>query len=244
MAEGLKLFVQIPTLNERNSLPAVIREVPPQIDGISEIFKLVVDDGSSDDSVAVAWEAGADHVLTRPRHEGLSPTFHEGLRYCLEHGADIIVNTDGDGQYPSSEIPRLAAPVIAGEADLVVAKRLVPKNYYNSLEKLISYTGSALIRHILDVEVDDPPSGFRVYTREFAQSLHMNTRFSHTMDTLVQSRNARVVNIPVKTNFVPRSSRLRQKTSEYIKMTAKDLFYAQTQDLHRKGTADRLDLFI
>lgn len=244
MPEGLNLFVQIPTLNEQDSLPAVIEQVPDEMDGIGRIFKLVIDDGSSDDSVAVAWEAGADDVLTRPRHEGLSPTFHEGIRYCLAHGADIIVNTDGDGQYPSSEIPRLVAPILAGEADLVIAQRLMPRNYYTPSEKLINRTGTVAIRHLLDVDVDDPTSGFRAYTREFAQSLHMNTRFSHTMDTLVQSQGARIVNIPVETNYVKRTSRLRKRARDFVYMTALDLRYSLSQDGHRKRTAGRLDLVI
>ncbi|HWB38896.1 MAG TPA: glycosyltransferase family 2 protein [Candidatus Saccharimonadales bacterium] len=237
-----QVFVQIPCLNEAATIGEVVESIPRSIEGLGDVTTVVVDDGSSDASVAVAREAGADHVITHHRHEGLGPTFFRGLQWSLEHGADIIVNTDGDGQYPSSAIPRLIAPLVEEKADLVVAQRLTPDGYYKPWEEQVRKMGSSLIRKLTGVDVDDPVSGFRAMSAAHAASLHRHTTFSYTLDTIVQARGFEVANVPVETRFVPRESRLRKNTTEYLHYTALDLYYAIKQVAYKNKIAERFNL--
>lgn len=238
----MRAFVQIPCLNEAATIGEVIQAVPPQIPGFSEVVTVVIDDGSSDESVAAAREAGADHVIEHHRHEGLGPTFFRGLQWCLDHGADAIVNTDGDGQYPGKAISELVAPLRSGQADLVVANRLSPDNYYKPWEEQVRSIGSSFIRRATGVYVTDPVSGFRAMSAEYAASLHRHTTFSYTLDTIVQARGFRVANVPVQTAYVPRGSRLRRHTPEYLHYTALDLYYSLKQVQYLQAVARRFHL--
>ena len=120
-----KLIIQIPCLNEAETLPATLRDLPRQIPGIDRIEVLVIDDGSTDETVEVARAAGVDHIISLRRRRGLAVAFTTGIDLSLKLGADFIVNTDGDNQYAGQDIPALVAPLVTGEADIVIGDRNV-----------------------------------------------------------------------------------------------------------------------
>lgn len=219
----MKLIVQLPCLDEAQTLPAALEGLPGSIPGISCIETLVIDDGSSDDTVAVAKTIGVDHIVRHGRNLGLARAFATGLETSLRLGADVIVNTDGDNQYPASAIPQLVGPIISGQADIVIANRQVDQvPYFSPIKKLLQAMGSWLVRTVSETEVPDAPSGFRAYTREAALRLNIFTRYSYTLETIIQAgkMGLRVVSVPVETNAPTRPSRLQRSTWHFIKAQA------------------------
>lgn len=163
----MKLIVQIPALNEQDHIAEVIQHVPRNIPGIDVVEVLVIDDGSTDNTVAVARAAGADHVVSHTARRGLAYAYQTGIDNCLRHGADIIVNTDADHQYPGNEIPRLVAPILAKQADMVVGDRQVQQlEHFSPLKKFLQYIGSSVVRWASGTDVPDTVSGFRALSRE------------------------------------------------------------------------------
>jgi len=207
----MKLLVQIPCLNEAENITSVIQAVPRNIPGISNVKVLVIDDGSSDGTAEIARNAGADYIITNKKTSGLATSFQRGLSACLDLGADIIVNTDGDHQYPSQLIPKLIAPIISGQADIVVGNRNPSDNKdFSFLKRKLQRFGSAVVRKLSGVDVPDAVSGFRAYNRNAAINTHVFTSFSYTTETLISAgrRGMHVVSVPVDTNSVARPSRL------------------------------------
>jgi len=220
------VMVQIPCLDEETTIGDVIREVPRAIEGADRVEVLVIDDGSSDNSAAIAREAGADHVLGFSGRRGLAQAFSAGMDACLKLGADVIVNIDADGQYLGEEIPLLAGPVIRGEADVVLGDRGIAKDpEYPGGKKLLQVAGSKTVRKLSGTLVIDATSGFRAYSREAAQRLHLVSDFTYTLESLIQagSDRLRVVSVPVKTRPVKRPSRLFSSSPEYLKKSARTL---------------------
>src|SRR3954451_3188502 len=123
----MKIFIQVPCLNEETTLPAVLESIPSAIEGVDEIEILVIDDGSTDRTVEVARAHGVRHFVHHTRNRGLARSFRDGVDYALAHGADIVVNTDGDNQYPQDRIPDLLAPLLRGEADIAIGDRQTHK---------------------------------------------------------------------------------------------------------------------
>jgi glycosyltransferase involved in cell wall biosynthesis len=219
----VKLIIQIPCLNEAETLPETIEDLPITIPGVDCIEVLVVDDGSEDNTVSVARELGVDHVVEHGRTLGLARAFANGLEACLRRGADIIVNTDGDNQYPASYIPDLVAPILSGEADIVIANRQVHQvAHFSPLKKFLQSMGSWLVRTVSETDVPDAPSGFRAYSRDAALRLNILTRYSYTLETIIQAgkQGLRIVSIPVITNPPRRPSRLQRSTWHFIKAQA------------------------
>ena len=219
----VKLIVQIPCLNEAETLPEALTGLPQSIEGIDVIETLVVDDGSEDDTVAVAHSLGVDHVYCHTRNLGLARTFATGIEKSLFLNADIIVNTDGDNQYPAAAISELVAPILAGQADIVIGDRQVEKSpYFSGLKKFLHGLGTRLVRTVSGTEVKDAPSGFRAYSREAALRLNILTRYSYTLETIIQAGKLgmRIVSIPIKTNAPTRPSRLQNSTWHFIKAQA------------------------
>ena len=204
-------------------MPAVLAELPAAIPGIDCIETLVIDDGSRDDTVAVARSLGVDHVVGHTRNLGLARTFVTGLEHSLALGADIIVNTDGDNQYPGASIPDLIAPILAGRADLVIADRQVSQvEHFSPLKKSLQWLGSWMVRTVSGTNVPDAPSGFRAYTRETALRLNILSSYSYTLETIIQAGKLglTIVSVPVETNAPTRPSRLQRSTSHFIKAQA------------------------
>lgn len=206
----MKLIVQVPCLNEEKTLPAVLASIPRQIDGIDEIELVVIDDGSTDRTVEVAHSFGA-HVIQHARTMGLARSFRDGADYALFRGADIVVNTDGDNQYPQAAISDLVAPIVAGTADIVIGDRQTDSiEHFSGFKKVMQRFGSRVVNRAANTELPDAASGFRAYSRASLYRLNLITQFSYCMETIIQAGNRRlaIISIPVVTNPKTRESRL------------------------------------
>ena len=166
-----KLIIQIPCFNEAETLPATLADLPNQVPGFDQIEVLVIDDGSSDNTAAVAREQGVDHLLVLPRNTGLANAFSVGLQHALGLGADVVVNTDGDNQYPGRYIPDLVQPILAGEAEMVVGDRQIGTiQHFSATKRLLQRIGSWVVRWASSTDVPDTTSGFRAFSRESGHS--------------------------------------------------------------------------
>ncbi|GAA4644295.1 glycosyltransferase family 2 protein [Pontixanthobacter gangjinensis] len=214
-----KLIVQIPCFNEAEDLPATLAAIPRRIEGIDTVEILVIDDGSHDGTSDVARRWGVHHIIRHRRNRGLASAFRSGIRAALEAGADIIVNTDADGQYEGADIAALVGPVIAGNADIVIGDRGVGNNeYFGPLKRLLQRLGSTVVRRLSRTEITDAVSGFRAMTRAAAQQINITTDFSYTTDMLIQSGRKRfaIKSVPIRTNKTLRPSRLFSSVPRFI----------------------------
>jgi glycosyltransferase involved in cell wall biosynthesis len=219
----MKLMIQIPCYNEAETLPQTIAGLPTAISGITQIETLVIDDGSSDNTAVVAAELGANHIIRHARNQGLAQAFQSGIDTSLRLGADIIVNTDADNQYPGHYIADLVAPIVAQQADIVVGNRQVAQiEHFSPIKKVLQYLGSWTVRSLSGTDVPDAPSGFRAYSREAALRLNVLTRYSYTLETIIQAgkMGLSIVSVPVETNPPQRPSRLQRNMWHFIKAQA------------------------
>jgi glycosyltransferase involved in cell wall biosynthesis len=219
----LRLVVQIPCLNEEETLPAVLESIPTQIPGIDDIIVLVVDDGCTDRTVDIARDHGVTEFVHHARNQGLGRSFHDGVVRALELGADIVVNTDGDNQYPQERIADLVQPVVRGEADIVIADRQVHLvEHFSPLKKALQKLGSRVVNKAAGTTLPDAASGFRAYSRESLMVLNTITRFSYCMETIIQAGNKllKIESIPIVTNPKTRESRLFRSTPEHVLKSA------------------------
>ena len=219
----MKVFIQVPCLNEEETLPAVLQSIPAQIDGVDEIEILVIDDGSSDRTVDVARAHGVTHFVRHTRNMGLARSFRDGVDYALAHGADIVVNTDGDNQYPQDRIGDLVKPIIAGEADIVIADRQTHTiAHFSPFKKLMQRFGSHVVNRAASTELPDAASGFRAYSRASLLRLNVLTQFSYCMETIIQAGNKRlrIESVAVVTNAKTRESRLFKNAAHHMVKSA------------------------
>ena len=218
----MKLIVQIPCLNEEASLPETLRAVPRSIPGIDAVEVLVIDDGSTDRTSEVARANGADHIVRFTRHKGLAAGFMAGLDACLRLGADLIVNTDADHQYPGHEIPRLVAPILAGQADMVIGDRGVEEvAHFSWTKRRLQGAGSWVVRKVSGTGVADATSGFRALTREAALRINIVSEFTYTLESIIQAGKKRmaVAHLPIEARET-RPSRLISSTWDYVKRSS------------------------
>ena len=216
----MKLIIQIPCYNEESSLPVTLDALPRQLAGIDEIEVLVIDDGSTDKTVEIAKQHGADHIVSHVSNAGLARAFMTGLNASLEAGADIIVNTDADNQYNASDIEKLIAPLLNKEADIVIGTRPVSKiKHFSFLKKLLQKTGSWVMRLISSTDVEDAPSGFRAFSREAAVQMNVFDNYTYTLETIIQARakGLRLACVSVGVNPELRKSRLVKNMFDYIR---------------------------
>jgi glycosyltransferase involved in cell wall biosynthesis len=214
-----KLIIQIPCLNEEKTLPATLADLPKEVPGFDVVETLVIDDGSTDNTVEVARRCGVNHILVLGKRCGLARAFLAGLTRCLQLGADVIVHTDADNQYNAADIPELVRPVVEGRADIVVGTRPISEiSHFSPVKKFLQFLGSAVMRHFSQTPVADAPSGFRAYSKEAALRLNVFNRFTYTLETLIQAgrQGLRVVNVPVRVNPKTRESRLFKGIFNYV----------------------------
>lgn len=219
----MKLIIQIPCYNEAETLPAVLDELPRAIPGIDYIETLVIDDGSRDNTAAVARQLGVTHVIRHPHNLGLAKAFQTGIDAGLRLGADVIVHTDADNQYPGRYIPDLVAPVLAGRADMVIGDRQVHSvEHFSWIKKRMLALGGWMVRNVSGVDVPDPVSGFRAYSREAALRFTILTRYSYTLETIIQAGKGGlgIESVPITTNPPTRPSRLQNSMWHFIKAQA------------------------
>lgn len=219
----MKLIIQIPCHNEAATLPTVLADLPRTLAGVERIEVLLVDDGSTDDTVAVARAHGVDHVVRLTGRQGLARAFAAGLDACVKLGADLVVNTDGDHQYPGGDVERLIAPVLSGQADLVVGTRTGPGTAeWSPTKRALQRLGSWVVGQASHADVPDATSGFRALSREAAMRLVVVSNFTYTLETLIQAgdKNLALSHVPVGTHPEQRPSRLFKGHWQYVGRSA------------------------
>jgi glycosyltransferase involved in cell wall biosynthesis len=219
----MRLFIQVPCLNEEQTLPLVLSGIPKHIDGVDEIHILIIDDGSTDRTVEVARSLGVEHFVFHTRNMGLARSFRDGVDYALQHGADIVVNTDGDNQYPQERIADLVQPILHGEADIVIGDRQTKTiEHFSGFKKLMQGVGSSVVNFAAETDLPDAASGFRAYSRESLIRLNVVTQFSYCMETIIQAGNKRlrIASVPITTNAKTRESRLFKNIFQHMGRSA------------------------
>lgn len=216
----MKLIIQIPCYNEAETLEIALNDLPKQIEGIDEIEYLIIDDGCKDNTVEVARNWGVHHVVSFAQNKGLAKGFMAGIDACLEHGADIIVNTDADNQYCGDDIPKLIRPILDHKADIVIGERPIDDTEgFSWLKKKMQHLGSWVVRKASRTDIPDAPSGFRAFSRDAAMRINVINDYTYTLETIVQAGRNRmaITSVPIRTNPELRKSRLFHSMASYIK---------------------------
>jgi glycosyltransferase involved in cell wall biosynthesis len=216
----MKLIIQIPCLNEAGTLAIALNALPREVPGFDTVEWLIIDDGSTDDTVKIARENGVDHVVSHTHNLGLARGFMTGLDACLRLGADVIVNTDADNQYNAEDIPALTTPVLEGKADIVVGARPIETiEHFSPVKKMLQKLGSWVVRVASKTDIPDAPSGFRAMSREAAQRLMVFNDYTYTLETIIQAgqKNMAITSVPVRVNEDLRPSRLFKSIPAYIR---------------------------
>jgi glycosyltransferase involved in cell wall biosynthesis len=215
----LKLIIQIPCYNEAATLGIALAALPREVPGFDKVEWLIIDDGCTDNTVEVALAHGVDHVVRHTRNQGLARGFMNGLQACLEHGADVIVNTDADNQYNADDIPALTRPILEGKADIVIGARPIAAiEHFSPIKKLLQKLGSWVVRVASKTSIPDAPSGFRAMSRSAARRLTVFSDYTYTLETIIQAgqKNMAITSVPIRVNGDLRPSRLVKSIASYI----------------------------
>jgi glycosyltransferase involved in cell wall biosynthesis len=218
----MKLIIQIPCLNEEKTLPETLKDLPKFINGIDEIEILIIDDGSTDQTIQVAREHGAHHIISFTNNKGLAKAFIYGINHALHLGADIIVNTDADNQYFGEDISKLIQPILKKRADIVIGDRQVETiNHFSPFKIFLQKLGSWTVRQLSGTTIPDATSGFRAYSKEAALQMNVISDFTYTVETIISAgnKNLAIEHTPVRTNKKLRESRLFPNISVYLRRT-------------------------
>ncbi|HWH11763.1 MAG TPA: glycosyltransferase family 2 protein [Solirubrobacteraceae bacterium] len=232
----MKLIIQIPCKDEAEQLPATLADLPRELAGFDQVEWLVIDDGSTDETIKVAREHGVDHIVKLTNNKGLAMAFQAGLDACLKLGADVIVNTDADNQYHGGDVAKLVGPIIAGRADMVVGDRVVSSiDHFSGPKKMLQRLGSWVVRRASSTTVPDTTSGFRAYNREAAIQMMVVSKFTYTLETIIQAGKLLVAvdHVAIRTNPKTRESRLFPSMGAYVRRNAVSIFriYSQYEPL-------------
>jgi glycosyltransferase involved in cell wall biosynthesis len=222
-----KLIIQLPCLNEEETLPIALAALPRSVPGFDSVEWLIVDDGSTDRTVEVAKAHGVDHVVSLRHNQGLAKAFMAGLEASLKRGADVIVNTDADNQYDASCIPTLVRPILNGEADIVVGARPIDEiAHFPWHKKLLQRMGSWAVRAASNTRIPDAPSGFRAIHRDAAMRLMVYNEYTYTLETIIQAgrKGMRISSVPIRVNKDLRPSRLIKSVSAYVRRSIGTIF--------------------
>lgn len=215
----MKLIIQIPCYNEAGTLAIALAALPRRVLGFDSVEWLIIDDGSSDDTIKVARENGVDHIVRHTRNQGLARAFMSGVEACLHLKADVIVNTDADNQYNADDIPALTAPIVAKQADIVVGARPIEAiGHFSPLKKMLQKLGSWVVRVASKTDIPDATSGFRAISRTAAQSLAVFSNYTYTLETIIQAgqKNMSITSVPIRVNADLRPSRLVKSIASYV----------------------------
>lgn len=219
----MKLVIQIPCYNEEESLPLTLAELPRTVPGFDGVEWLIIDDGSTDRTSEVAREHAVDRIVRLPKNLGLSRAFAAGLEAAITMGADVIVNTDADNQYSSQDIPKLVAPILAGQAEIVIGERPISTTpHFSPIKKALQRIGSRVVRRLSSTTIPDAPSGFRAISRDAAMRLHVFNDYSYTLEMIVQAgrKGMAITSVPIRTNPDLRPSRLYSSVPGYLRRQA------------------------
>src|SRR5688572_16649189 len=228
----MKLIIQIPCLNEEQTLPATLADLPRELPGFSTVEWLVIDDGSTDRTIEVARANGVDHIVKLTNNKGLAYAFQAGLDAALKLGADVVVNTDADNQYNGADIVKLTEPIVRGDADMVVGDREVMNiEHFSPLKKSLQRLGSWVVRQASQTTVPDTTSGFRSYNREAAMQLIVVSKFTYTLETIIQAGKQFIAvdHVAIRTNPKTRESRLFPSMWSYVRRNGLSIFRIYTR---------------
>jgi len=218
----MKLIIQIPCYNEATTLPVTLRALPKKIEGFDRVEVLIIDDGSTDETVKVAREMGVDHILSFRKNRGLARVFMAGANECLKLGADVVVNTDADNQYNADDIPKLTKPILEGKADIVIGERPISEiRHFSLFKKWMQRLGSWVVRLASSTDIPDAPSGFRAFSREALMQLNVFNEYTYTLETIIQAgqQNMAIISVPIRVNEDLRPSRLIKSLPSYIRFS-------------------------
>src|SRR3954462_10235622 len=223
----MKLIIQIPCLNEEETLPVTLHDLPRKVDGFDAVEWLIIDDGSTDRTIEVARENGAAPIVRLTNNKGLASGFQAGLDACLKLGADVIVNTDADNQYYGPDIAKLVAPIVNGSPHMGGGPRQVATiEHFSPLKKSLQRLGSWVVRQASETTVPDTTSGFRAYNREAALQLQVVSKYTYTLETIIQAGKMTVAidHVPIRTNAKTRESRLFSSMGQYVRRNSVSIF--------------------
>lgn len=215
----MKLIIQIPCFNEEETISTTLAALPRKLPGIDKVEWLIVDDGSTDDTVKIARANGVDHVVSLSANRGLARAFMAGLNASIQHGADIIVNTDADNQYNADDIPKLIEPILAGKAEIVIGARPIEEiKHFSFIKKLLQRIGSWVVRVISNTDIPDAPSGFRAISRDAAMRINVFSKYTYTLEMIIQAgqKGFAISSVPIRTNETFRPSRLVKNIPSYV----------------------------
>ncbi len=216
----MKLIIQIPCYNEAETLAIALGALPREVEGFDAVEWLIINDGSTDETVKVAKECGVDHIVNFKHNQGLAKGFMAGLKECLKQGADVIVNTDADNQYEADDIPKLTQPIIDHKAEYVIGARPISQTeHFSPAKKFLQKLGSWVVRKASRTDIPDAPSGFRAMSRECAMQLNVYNNYTYTLETIIQAgqKNMAITSVPIRTNEDLRPSKLLSSIPNYIK---------------------------
>lgn len=222
----MKLIIQIPCYNEEEVLPETIMAIPREIEGIDKVEILVINDGSTDDTSLIAKEAGVDYIVEFPKNLGLARAFDAGLKNCIKHGADIIVNLDADNQYSADDIPKLIRPILKKKADITIGARPIDTiKHFSPVKKILQKLGSFVMKKMSGADIMDAPSGFRAFSREAAIRINIFDNYTYTMESIIQAqrKGLTILSVPIRVNGDRRPSRLVKNNFSYIFRSAKTM---------------------
>jgi len=222
----MKLIIQIPCYNEEEALPVTLKAIPKKIKGIDTIEILIINDGSSDNTVKIAQESGVNYIVNFPKNVGLARVFDSGLKACVKYGADIVVNLDADNQYCADDIEKLVEPILEHQADIVIGARPIDSiKHFSPVKKLLQKLGSFVMKKLSGADILDAPSGFRAFSREAAMKINIFDTYTYTMESIIQAqrKGLSIMSVPIRVNGDLRPSRLIKNNYTYIFRSAKTM---------------------